>query len=591
MTEADEELLAEMLLRWEELSEQGLDTPAADLAGDRPDLVAELERRIRILVATAWLDRPIDDASVPPAAEDVPPAPLQLPCTIGGRYRLDEPISEGGFALVYRAYDTGLQRTVAVKIPKPSRIQPPEAIQAEARRVARLKHDGIVAVFDVGVDGDAHYIVTEYIEGGSLAGRLTGGRAETGEIIGWIADVAEALEYAHLHGVVHRDIKPANILIDHHSRAKLADFGIAQSATRAAAAGSGSLGTLWYMSPEQLASDATDHRSDIYSLAVVLHEALAGTPPYRSHEPLPLRTEILAGSAAVAASIPRRLRPILERALRHSPHQRHPSAAHFAAELRRAAGLAGGRRAWASIVGVAGLAAVAAGALVWWFVPPASRTPPLLAGMYREQLARATSELIHGDYGSAEAGFSQVLKAFPQEVQARIDRGICRMKLGRMDEAVEDFTASLVVRPHDREVLLHRSEAHLFLRQYDRAIADLETVAENFPALTDTPQRLAAVFATRAGERRAAGDLPGAIADLTRALSYGRSMDAYFRRRAECHDQAGDHERALADWTEAIARRSRDPDLYEARARTLRQLGRDAAADADLLKARQARPP
>jgi serine/threonine protein kinase len=364
VTSRDEELLAELLLRWEELHERGHDTPAAELAKERADLVTELDRRIRALKAVAWLDAPIDHDS----GSDVPhPGRPPVARTLASRYRLDELISEGGFAWVFRAYDTGLQRTVAVKIPKPDKVESQEAIQAEARRAARLKHDGIVPVFDVGLDGGTCYIVTEYVEGGSLADRLAGSRPSSRQTISWLADVADALEYAHLHGVVHRDIKPANILIDHHGRAKLTDFGISQAATPAGAMTAVTMGTLWYMSPEQLSSDATDHRSDIYSLAVVLHEAIDGAPPYRAWEPARLRTEILEGTAMVSPSIRGRLRPILRKALSRSPHQRHASASHFAAEIRRADSSSARRRLWpwwgAGLAALAGAAAGAAGLL------------------------------------------------------------------------------------------------------------------------------------------------------------------------------------------------------------------------------------
>ena len=144
MTDRDRELLAELLLRWEELYEQGQDVPASQLAKDHPELADELARRIRVLKGIAWIDEPLDDD---PPSDDPPPDPPPAPKTLAGRYRLDELIAEGGFAQVFRAYDTQLQRTVAVKVPKASRLESKEAFQAEARRVAGLKHEGIVAVF------------------------------------------------------------------------------------------------------------------------------------------------------------------------------------------------------------------------------------------------------------------------------------------------------------------------------------------------------------------------------------------------------------------------------------------------------------
>jgi serine/threonine protein kinase len=354
--EPDKELLAALLIRWEELYERGQDTPAAELAKDHPTLVTELDRRIKVLKKVAWLDKPLDDD---PGGQD-PPSPSSPPQrTIAGRYRLDELIAEGGFARVYRAYDKDLQRTVAIKVPKPSKLESTEAFLAEARRAARLKHDGIVPVHDVGIDGDTVFIVSEYLEGGSLADHLSRGKLDPGDAVRWVAQIADALEYAHLNGVIHRDIKPANIVIDHHGRAKLTDFGIAQSASKTGSFAP-SLGTLRYMAPEQLQGTSADHRSDIYSLAVVLYEALTGRVPYSSFEPNVLRREIVHGRPAVLGELPHPLRPICEKSLSKTLHQRHPSAAQFASDLRRAS-LRHGSIPWQALIAIPWLAVLIAG--------------------------------------------------------------------------------------------------------------------------------------------------------------------------------------------------------------------------------------
>lgn len=333
MTDPDEELLADLLLSWEELRERGQETPASELAKDHPRLADELARRIALLKKSSWLDEPLADD---PFDGDTQTAAPRQPKTLADRYRLDELIAEGGFAHVFRAYDTELQRTVAVKMPKPGRLTSKESFQAEARRVARLKHDNIVPVYDVGLEGDTCFIVTEYAEGGSLADRIVRGKPARQDALRWIVEIADALEYAHLHGVIHRDIKPANILIGANGRAKLADFGIAQSATKTTSFAP-TLGTLRYMSPEQLEGRPADHRSDIYSLGVVLYESLTGSLPYSSSEPNVLRKEIILGHKdSWAEGIPTELRPAVNTALSRSPHQRQASAAQFAAEIRRA---------------------------------------------------------------------------------------------------------------------------------------------------------------------------------------------------------------------------------------------------------------
>ena len=329
MTDKDEELLADLLLRWEELRERGQDSPAAELCQDHPHLVEELARRINALKVTSWLDNPLgpgDDDSAPQSSTPAEPR------TLIGRYRLDDLIATGGFAQVWRGYDLELQRVVAVKVPKPSRLESADTFMAEARRVARLKHPGIVPVHDVGREGDSCFIVSEFVEGGSLGDHLARNPPTQQQAVRWIAEIADALDYAHLHGVIHRDIKPANILIDHHGRALLADFGIAQSASRAGQEAL-SLGTLRYMSPEQLEGKTVDPRADIFSLGVVLYETLTGKLPYSSTEPNVLRREIVSG-AKVEDGLPTELRRICQKSLQRNLHQRHTSAAHLAAELQ-----------------------------------------------------------------------------------------------------------------------------------------------------------------------------------------------------------------------------------------------------------------
>ena len=370
MDRAKKELLAELLLRWEELLERGQDTPASELAKDHPELIPQLERRIKALKEIAWLDKPLDDD---PHTEDPPDRPKPPARTLANRYRLDELIAEGGFAQVYRAYDTELQRTVAIKIPKPSKLKSKDDFLAEARRVARLKHDSIVPVHDVGVENDTCYIVTEYVEGGSLADKLVSGKVPREQALRWVSEIADALEYAHLNGVIHRDVKPANILIDHHGRAKLADFGIAHSATKTGSFAP-SLGTLRYMSPEQLEGKPSDHRSDLYSLGVVLYEVLTGRIPYSSTEPNILRKEIVLGTSSDwSADIPSDIRQICQKALSKSPHQRHASSAQFAAELRSVEsgrrGLALPWMAWFILPTLLGLIAVG------WLQAPRPPTP------------------------------------------------------------------------------------------------------------------------------------------------------------------------------------------------------------------------
>lgn len=331
----DEELLADLMIQWEEALEQGRDVSADDLSKDCPHLVGELSRRIEALRGTSWMDKPVNGGGEDPPVSDNPPSDAP-PRTLVNRYRLDQKVAEGGFAQVWKGYDLELLRTVAVKMPKPSHIGAVDSFMAEARRVARLKHPGIVPVHDVGKDGDDFFIISEFVEDGSLGDRLKQRPIPPEQSCRWLADIADALDYAHKNGVIHRDIKPANILIDHHGRALLADFGIALSANKTGQF-SPSIGTLAYMSPEQLEGKPLDPRSDVYSVGVLLCQLLTGKLPYDARDTNSLRKEIVSGAIRLSGSgekLTPELRGICLKCLAHDPKERYATAKDLANDLR-----------------------------------------------------------------------------------------------------------------------------------------------------------------------------------------------------------------------------------------------------------------
>jgi serine/threonine protein kinase len=326
-------VLADLLLDWEDHYTAGTDMPAAELAREHPELIAELDLRIRALKATLWLAKPpgmsMIGAAVCGAGSAEPPLPL------AGRYRLDKLIGVGGFAEVWRGFDLQLQRPVAVKIPKAS-TRRSEALLAEARRVAAFRHPGIVTVHDVGSDANRWFIVSEFMSGGSLASRLAAGRIARGDAVRWVGQVANALDAAHRAGLVHRDVKPENVLITATGDAMLTDFGIArpQGSTDATASG---VGTLRFMAPEQLRGEPASPASDIYALGMVLHETLTDRFPFRFDSPNGIRGEIVAGVAGqIASTIPRRLGAVCRKALALNPADRYPTSSNFAEALSHA---------------------------------------------------------------------------------------------------------------------------------------------------------------------------------------------------------------------------------------------------------------
>ena len=497
MTDPDRELLAEMLLQWEELWERGQDTPAAELAKAHPRLCDELARRIEVLKTVSWLDKPLEDDSLEDD-EYIDPQPTSpyLSKTFAGRYRLDALIAEGGFAQVFRAFDTELQRKVAVKLPKPSRFQCNDDFQAEARRVARLTHEGIVPVFDVGLEGDTRFIVTEYIEGGSLADRLSDGKMPPGEVIRLATEIAEALDYAHLHGIVHLDIKPANLLLDNRGRAKLVDFGIARSPDEDDGFFT-SLGTLRYMSPEQVEGLPADHRSDIYSLAVVIHEALSGALPYPPYT-ADLRKEIATGSIRLATTLSAAVQQVLSKALATHPRERHASATEFATTLKKAwaASQRPARWPWVVVIGIF----LSAGAIA--FLKTTGKGFSATARPSVQQLlAVAKTNMLHEQYAEARSGYTDALQITPANCEALKNRGVCHLNLNMLKEAVADLTTANKLSPNDPATLKLRASAYVALRDYPRAIADLRAALPLMPDAREIQEKLAMVYSMQSAEQ------------------------------------------------------------------------------------------
>jgi serine/threonine-protein kinase len=207
-----------------------------------------------------------------------------------GPYQIAAPLGEGGMAAVYRAYQASMDRYVALKILPRYFASDPEFIgrfEREAKVIAKFQHPHILPVFDYGQEDGYTYIVMPFVEGGTLADLLEGHPVSLSQIQRAIAQVGDALDYAHSQGVIHRDVKPSNILIDPSGNCLLADFGVAkivESTAQFTRAG-GTFGTPAYMSPEQIEGEELDGRSDVYSLGIVLYEMATGHPPYRAKTP------------------------------------------------------------------------------------------------------------------------------------------------------------------------------------------------------------------------------------------------------------------------------------------------------------------
>ncbi len=269
-----------------------------------------------------------------------PPGPRKL-----GKFDLRRVVGHGAFGTVYEAWDPELARVVALKVPRAGSLdsrQEHDRFQREGRSVAQLRHPGIVSVHQVGEEEGVPFLVSDFVEGVTLADLLTGRRPPPREAAALVERIARALQYAHEQGVVHRDVKPSNVMIDPAGEPHLMDFGLARrDAGEVTMTLDGQvLGTPAYMSPEQARGEGhrVDGRSDVYSLGVVLYQVLTGELPFRGNTRMLLH-QVLNDEPRSLRSlndrIPRDLETIALKAMAKEPARRYATAGDLADDLER----------------------------------------------------------------------------------------------------------------------------------------------------------------------------------------------------------------------------------------------------------------
>ncbi len=273
-------------------------------------------------------------------------------------YHILESLGAGGMGVVYKAQDTRLNRVVAIKFLPEETAESPEALQRfrrEAQAASALNHPNICTIYELGDDGGTPFIVMELLEGQTLKAKMGGKALPLSEVIRWGAQICDGLAAAHSRGIVHRDIKPANIFINQHGFAKILDFGLAKlhpagAATNLSAMPTASdeaqltragesVGTVAYMSPEQVRAEELDARSDLFSFGSVLYEMATGSAPFRG-ESLGVIYDAILNRAPTPAirlnpDVTPQLEAVIDRALEKDRKLRYQSAPDAAADLRR----------------------------------------------------------------------------------------------------------------------------------------------------------------------------------------------------------------------------------------------------------------
>src|SRR5580700_6860355 len=269
-----------------------------------------------------------------------------------GPYEIVSPLGAGGMGEVYKARDTRLKREVAIKVLPPAFSLDADRLrrfEQEALATAALNHPNILAVFDVGTHEGAPYLVSELLEGETLREQLGRGKMAVRKAIDYGVQVARGLASAHEKGIVHRDLKPENLFVTKDGRVKILDFGLAKltqpqsgSDSKAPTIGGETepgavMGTVGYMSPEQVRGKKSDHRTDIFSFGAILYEMLAGKRAFQKTTSADTMSAILnedpASVSQVMANIPPALQRVVHRCLEKNPEQRFQSASDLAFAL------------------------------------------------------------------------------------------------------------------------------------------------------------------------------------------------------------------------------------------------------------------
>ena len=557
------QLLESLVARCLDAGDAGYEAELERLCAANPDAAADLRARIAQLQKLGFL-----------AQQPANGTPPWLPDHVG-RYRLSGLLGRGGMGVVFRGRADG-EAEVAIKIIRPDLLADPRArerFRREALLVSRLSHPGICPVLEVGVDDDVPFLVMPLLQGQTFRAFLRDHREERDAVLAHVESFARALHAAHEAGLVHRDVTPGNLFVTDDDRALVFDFGLARDTTGEIATLTLSheqLGTLPYMAPEQLsAGPRIDHRADVYSLGVVLYEALAGRLPFESEHRTELSRMILAGESPrlrrLVRELPRDLDSIVHKAIDVDPAHRYASAKEFADDLRRCregqpvlargVGMGVRMRRWvrhhpvaATTISLLAMMVAMAGVLVMkeqWAKEEAQHNAQLLAGKVRE-FDLLSGVVLHAKAVAAER---RLHPALPERIPA-------------LEHYLREELGPLLDLKSGMEITLRDLEARALPSSEDNPAVDLD----DHPRHAEWQQLSLRVGAMRRAAAVAAGTQTLVVPELTadqlalpayvlNSLAFGRvAPDPDFRVTF------GDEPLGLAMAREAVARSASGPE-------------------------------